>query len=609
MKRAFSFILVLVFALGLFAGCGGDQSDTDSTASSGASNTASAGLSTGKISFVDANGDSVYKIIRPAKPDDSNPTTSAATLYKKMKEVLGVNARNETDEVAAVDYEILIGKTNRPETNEARHYMLTNGAGRFGDWIICSIGKKIVIYADDTTLLPTACEYFYTNILKKDGIDGGINYVNKADNSKFADCTINGAAIGEFSIVKPYYNSSYFTVEGIKDLSKSVLTKNGYKLFINEDTKTTAGEYEIIVGNTNREGITKLTDYDAYEIKISGKKIYLNGGNTYSTTMAVTEFTKLLAKGTLTDADSVKGSYKKAIKSYDLAKTYHPVWVDDFDGTKVDTTKWDVCDEEYTEIDKKTGLSGQNGKRAWRKPANVVIENGMFHSVMTQDRSNYYSGTIRTNNHMISKFGYYEMSGMLPDGDGFWSTLWLRNATVGGAADYSFPEIDVNECYGNANAVDAGLHCHVRTYGSALKGWKMNNIGFITGDEGRRWRLPSEDNTNFSKGFHTFGALWDENHVAFTGDGEVYCELDYSNPSVVTHKGEVVEVESFKNAYTNCETNMILAGCCGFGNNPLYTNVTDWEWKNSNVYYVDYVHVYQLDDGKSVLKAENPFKY
>ena len=44
MKRAFSLILVLVFALGLFAGCGGDQSDTDSTASSGASNTASAGL-------------------------------------------------------------------------------------------------------------------------------------------------------------------------------------------------------------------------------------------------------------------------------------------------------------------------------------------------------------------------------------------------------------------------------------------------------------------------------------------------------------------------------------------------------------------------------------
>ena len=35
---------------------------------------------------------------------------------------------------------------------------------------------------------------------------------------------------------------------------------------------------------------------------------------------------------------------------------------------------------------------------------------------------------------------------------------------------------------------------------------------------------------------------------------------------------------------------------------------TEEEWKNSNIYYVDYVHLYQLDDGKSVIKADNPFK-
>ncbi len=48
-------------------------------------------------------------------------------------------------------------------------------------------------------------------------------------------------------------------------------------------TVTDAAEYEIIIGNCKRDGVSIISDPDKYEIRIEDKKIFLNGGSAHAT--------------------------------------------------------------------------------------------------------------------------------------------------------------------------------------------------------------------------------------------------------------------------------------------------------------------------------------
>ena len=91
--------------------------------------------------------------------------------------------------------------------------------------------------------------------------------------------TVNGANISEFIIVRPHYNSSYLTQVEMEKLIDEVYAKTGVKLTIEEDAYVAETKYEIVVGNNNRNGVEKIADHDEYRIKISGTKVYLNGGS------------------------------------------------------------------------------------------------------------------------------------------------------------------------------------------------------------------------------------------------------------------------------------------------------------------------------------------
>lgn len=588
MKKLLSILIIVALILTFGAACGDDSTE------SGADNASqNAGLSTDKVSFIDANGEGIYSIIRP---ENSDYTSISTLLVKGIKEKLNISVKNSMDNNDGTDkYEILIGNTNRPETETVRQYMFNNGGGRYNDWIICSVGKKIVIYSQETESLRTAAQYFLDNFVKAEGVDGGINHFVKDDASKYSDITVNGEKIYNFTIIRPHFNFSYLAQTEIDSMIDEIYKKTGFMLSVKDDTYTTESDCEIVVGNTNRPGVEKIDDYDKFNVTVSGKKVYLNGGNTYSTAMAVSEFAKLISDGSVADADTVKGgSYKQTFAaSYDNKTDYKLVWADDFDGTAVDTSKWDVCDEEYTSTDPATGKSGQNNKDAFRKPQNVKIEDGFFCSILTQDDENYYSGTIRTNSHLHYKYGYVETSSKMPQGSGFWNTLWMRyvdnNALIK-------PEIDVNESFGNSAFADPTIH--VWPSAAAQKdGWVHRE--YDTGTTKVKYSIPSSEGT-LKDAFHTYGFLWTEDYCAFTADGREYCRFDLN----------AVGFEDFKTAYTSTNVSMILSASCGFANCPLPQTATDEEWAKYNRYYVDYVHLYQLDDGgKSVLIADNPVKW
>lgn len=406
---------------------------------------------------------------------------------------------------------------------------------------------------------------------------------------------INGKDLKEFKIVRPHYNSSYLTQIEMENLCKLAKNAANISLSIVEDAYTPEGENEIVVGNANRAGVEKITDYNEYRITVAGDKVYLNGGSPYATAMAVSEFAKLLKSKDVTDADSVVGSYKGTARTYDGKKCYKPVWIDDFDGENVDESKWYIIDEEYTNKGA-DGLSGKNGKRAWRKPSNVNVEDGCFHALYTQDEGNYYGGTIRTLDKFSYKYGYVETSAKLPQGNGFWSTLWMHSAEK---TEFIGPEIDVNESFGSSLGAKANAHVWPNEKGKGERSWNHRSFDSLRRDTST-YRLPEDDEQTLKDAFHTYGFLWTEDYIAFTADGKIYVEMDLNEPGL----------EDFKEAFTCTRVKMILSGTPGFANCPLPQNATDEEWEKYSIYSVDYVHVYQLDDGgKSELVADSVFEW
>lgn len=582
MKKALSLILALLLVFGLLAGCGddGDTASTQSTASGTQSGTAT--LSKDDVAFVE-NGESRYVIIRP---DDDEVTPLAAIVFKGFKDRLKVNAKNTLDvnEDGVDAYEVLIGDTNRPESKQALDYLEGEKGARIDDYIICTIGKKIVINAQTVDALKVACTRFVNEIISADGVKGGLEVIKRTEGS-FSEASINGVSIGRFSMVRPHYNCSYLTQVEMESLYDSVLDKTGYPVFIEEDMYVDEGTFEIVVGNTNRKGVTRVADHDQYSITISGNMVYLNGGSPHATAMAVTEFKKMLEKGSVTDADSKTGSYSQTITSYDASTYYVHKWGDDFDGTEIDLTKWDIIEEEHYGKGA-DGMSGQNGKQALRVPEANFVKDGFLYQLQYVDDKAYYGGTIRTNNHMNFLGGYLEHSMIHPDNPSSWNTCWMSSVESNGIIG---PEIDLNENFGNPNVTDANAHVWPKA-GAAEYGWEHRSFDHIRANESK-FKLPLKDQAehNLNTELHTFGFLWREDYIAFTGDGKIYCDLNLDEPGF----------EDYKMAFTTVAVKVIIAASPGVGSGPKDTSTEEHWTREKSDYITDYLHIYQLDNGWS----------
>ncbi len=270
-----------------------------------------------------------------------------------------MNIKNVSDASDGTDtYEILVGHTNRPESQKALDYLNTKASGRYNDYIICTIGKKIVLNAESMAGIKAACEYFAAIYLKTDGIQGGIAFIYEAQGN-FENITVSGENIGRYTIVRPLYNSSYLTQLEIEKLIDTVYEKTGYMLNVAYDN-TAAADLEIIVGNCERDGVQHISNYGDWSVSVSGKKVYLNGGSAHATAMAVTEFCKKI-DGNITESVNTSGNYDSTIASYDKSTTYKYVWGDDFDGDKIDSTKWWHIGENGW---KSEGLNGKTSVRS-----------------------------------------------------------------------------------------------------------------------------------------------------------------------------------------------------------------------------------------------------
>lgn len=193
MKRAVAVLLLLAVVLGTLVGCVENAENGGASVSSEAVDMGA--FSKDDITFITADGESVYRIVRP--DGDKELTATASLLYKQMKSKLDVQVINASDFDDGTDmYEILIGDTNRAETETAKKYILENVGGRYDDGIICSIGKKIVIYAANPEKIQSLVDIFVENYIILDGLKGGICDVRAAEGN-YESITVNGVEIGK----------------------------------------------------------------------------------------------------------------------------------------------------------------------------------------------------------------------------------------------------------------------------------------------------------------------------------------------------------------------------------------------------------------------------
>ncbi len=582
MKRLISLICVLALGLCLFAGC---SSKENKNSYNNESTEVADVISKDDIKFLTSDNESVYRVVRP----DGEPqvTEVAVFLSAKMRSILGAKVRNTSHTEDGTDqYEILLGNCDRPETERAKEYLYNKTGGRYNDYIICSIGKKIVIFSENPECLQTAAKIFIERLVNVKGIKGGIEQIYAAKGN-FETLTVNSVPIGRFSFVRPHYNSSYLTELEMEKAVEQVYSKTGYRLKILHDTYSQISDYEIIVGDCEREGVERITGYDDFKITVSGTKVFINGGSAHATAMAVSEFLKMLV-GDVTDGDSVVNTYSEALRNYDIGTTLYKTWGEDFDGEEINRDVWRVGDPNVS-------WEGLNGKTQVRSsdPDDVYIKDGCFYITAREDEEYYYGGVIQT--YGTYKYGYIEMSSKIPHGRGFWTALYLCSDDRYSVNDSSIPmlaspEYDVMECFGNSEHYQANIHSWPRNGADGLYGWEHISLDNTHSNE-KRYHSP-DNGIVLGYDFHTYGMMWDSEKVTFTCDGDAFFSYD------TTTNEQDIETNNH-NVWIRIAMNV------GSATNPEPGITEDPnDWQKTGRFIVDWVNVYQKNDGKCALNGK-----
>jgi alpha-L-fucosidase len=174
-------------------------------------------------------------------------------------------------------------------------------------------------------------------------------------------------------------------------------------------------------------------------------------------------------------------------------KTWKLAWSDEFDGTKIDESKWEIMGDW-----KRRGAY-------WVKEDSYLDGKGNLLLRTKKDGDRYTSGGVRTQGKFQHTFGYWVCRCKFPTQEGHWPAFWLfARPGVGkvGNEGRDGTEIDIMEKPWREDKITQNLHWD--GYGKAHKSAGSGQI-----------RIPG-----VSKGFHTFGLHWTPEQYVFYVDGK-----------------------------------------------------------------------------------------
>ncbi|HSH94328.1 MAG TPA: family 16 glycosylhydrolase [Roseimicrobium sp.] len=207
------------------------------------------------------------------------------------------------------------------------------------------------------------------------------------------------------------------------------------------------------------------------------------------------------------------------------AGNWTPVWTDDFNGTSLDTTKWntgmrwaDVINDELQ------GYSPQNVSVAngvcTLKVEKRTTPNVSYNGYSTGSQA-YASGAIETYNKFTQTYGYIEARVKMATGPGTWPAFWLlpdRGASV--------TPLDNRVGVGTRGGVVAmGNEIDIFEY---MATWKNQSTGLSKSHSGYFWDYSGGSSGTYTMvnqlvspdtQFHTYGVAWGPGKLVYYIDG------------------------------------------------------------------------------------------
>ncbi|MBK5284954.1 MAG: glycoside hydrolase family 16 protein [Bacteroidia bacterium] len=191
------------------------------------------------------------------------------------------------------------------------------------------------------------------------------------------------------------------------------------------------------------------------------------------------------------------------------------VFEDNFDGTSLDTTKWEI--QPWGQ-----GTLQGDPSNQYYSLGNIIVENGTckitaIRETVVRRAVSYMNDTVKLDDGLpnlrtydytssniwtLQKFGYgkFEIRCKIPKGKGFWPAFWLFGAPYG-----RYNEVDIFEFW---NEDDYSLFSRV----------VHMNVHYPTGDDMCQSTFVGSD---FSKDFHTFTFIYDNYKLEWYVDGEL----------------------------------------------------------------------------------------
>lgn len=280
-------------------------------------------------------------------------------------------------------------------------------------------------------------------------------------------------------------------------------------------------------------------------------------------------------------------------------------WSDEFEGDRIDRTKWDFdLGNGFYDYDANQWIGGWgNGELQYytREPENAFVRDGALHIRAIRESMNgcgYTSARLKSRKRdgsplFCTRYGRIEFRAKLPIGRGVWPALWMMPQEDKYGSWPASGEIDIMEARGNEpNKVLGTLH-----YGSRWPANVHSSREFVFPD--------GQDITEF----HVYAIEWEPGDIRWFVDDRQYAVQNFwwSFSKTEGGRGIAPSAESELNPWPApfdqpfyLIMNLAIGG--GFVGNPDSTTPFPAEMS------VDYVRVYQRIGGYGAVKPRGEGK-
>jgi beta-glucanase (GH16 family) len=182
------------------------------------------------------------------------------------------------------------------------------------------------------------------------------------------------------------------------------------------------------------------------------------------------------------------------------AVTYQLVWSDEFNGTSVDQSKWNID----------TGNPGVNNEKEYYQAANVTETGGNLVITARQQSVGgqpYTSAKLETQGKFSTQYGRIEARISLPMINGTWPAFWMLGTDIGSVGWPNCGEIDIMEHVNTTNTILGTMH------------WNGGNGHVQYG----------QSTTTTPGSFHVYAVQWDSNNINWYVDNTLYCTGNIAN--------------------------------------------------------------------------------